>query len=66
MMNVKSKNTDDANLTQKDVFDLVCEYLSTKGFEETESTLKREMKRGDSQDKEPYVCLCVCMCVYLS
>lgn len=47
----KRSNSEDASLTQKDVANLVLDYLSSKGFTETESVLKRELKKGGGSVK---------------
>lgn len=38
-------------LNEGDVFELVLDYLSTKGFKETESTLRKEKSQGSPQAK---------------
>ena len=40
------RGSSDHNLTQSDVTNLVLEYLSTKGFTEAETVLKRELSRS--------------------
>jgi len=42
-----------STLSQEDVFDLVVEYLVTKGFTETEQVLKREVKRSSTSSVAP-------------
>lgn len=41
------------NLTQKDVDNLVLEYLAAKGFAETESVLKKELKGSSKKGSSP-------------
>ncbi len=49
----RSKSASNLNLTQKDVDGLVLEYLAAKGFAETESVLKRELKGNSKKAGSP-------------
>ena len=42
---MSKKSSAALSLSQNEVFDLVVEYLSTKGFSETAQTLKKEVSR---------------------
>lgn len=48
---MSKRGSEDVNLTQKDVANLVLEYLSSKGLTETESVLKRELAKGGTAKK---------------
>ena len=49
----RSRSASSLNLTQKDVDNLVLEYLAAKGFAETESVLKKELKGSSKKGSSP-------------
>lgn len=52
MSSGRGKISSALSMSQGEVFDLVLEYLSTKGFQETASTLKKEATKKPSAGKD--------------